>query len=205
MDHQDVMEPPVNLACLVHQVLLASQDLPVPREKRGILVSLVFQELLDRRELQAYQAYQAVQERLDWPACLDQWDLLDQPGPLALLDQVIVLDLMTWRALVEFSQMDFLVLEDLKEYRVLLVCLDCRVKLGCLASRVRRAVKVLREETGDRDWTASLDRRDQRVSTATKERGVKQAEMELDSQDLQAHLDPQDRSSINHLADMMVL
>lgn len=44
LDHQEGMEDLDNLACLVYQVLTASQELPVPREKRVIQVSWVFQE-----------------------------------------------------------------------------------------------------------------------------------------------------------------
>lgn len=44
LDHQERTEHLDNLACLVYQVLMASQELPVPREKRVIQVSWVFQE-----------------------------------------------------------------------------------------------------------------------------------------------------------------
>lgn len=160
---------------------------------------------MEQRGLQETVVYQDLQEILDWLVCLDQWDQL---GPLVLpdlLDQVIVLDLMTWKDLVEFSPMDFLVSEDQKEYRVLLAYLDSQVNLGCLASQVRRAVKVLQEETGNQAWMASLDLRDQRLKKVTKERGANQVEMELDSQVHQVHQDHQDKSSTIHLTTLTVV
>lgn len=127
------------------------------------------------------------------------------PVLLDLLDQVIVLDLMTWKDLVGFSAMGFLVSEDQKEYRVLLAYLDFQVNPGCQACQVRRAVKVLQEETDNQAWTASLDLRDQRLKRVTKERGANQVEMELDSQVHQVHQDHQDKSSTLHLTTLMVL
>lgn len=137
------MERPVNRAWRVFRVLMASQERLVPREKRVIQASLVFQERLDRRELKENLVYPELQERPDWLVCLDPWDQsgnLDLPG---LPDQVIVLDLTTWRARAEASATDFPASEDQKEHRDLLACLDFQVNLGSLVCRVRRAVKVL--------------------------------------------------------------
>lgn len=98
---------------------------------------------MDKRDHRESLVYRDLQERLDWLVCLDPWDQLAHLDPPAPLDQVIVLDLMTWRALVEVSPMDFLVSEDQKEDRVLLVCLDFLVNLASLVYQVRRAVKVV--------------------------------------------------------------
>lgn len=68
---------------------------------------------------------------------------MGHPGHPGLLDQVIVLDLTTWRVLAEVSPMGFLVLEDQKEDRVLLACLDFRVNPGSLVYQARRALKAL--------------------------------------------------------------
>lgn len=70
-----------------------------------------------------------MEERLDWQVCLDPWDRLGVPGPLVLLEEAIVLDLTTWRAL-ELRPMGFLALEDQKAYRVLLAYLDFQVNPG---------------------------------------------------------------------------
>lgn len=51
LDHQERTGRLVNLACLVCLVLMASLELLVPREKRVIQASWVFQDQLDRREL----------------------------------------------------------------------------------------------------------------------------------------------------------
>lgn len=131
------------MVCLVCQVLMASQELLVLRGKRVIQASWVFQEQLERRELEETQVYQEQQDRLDWLVCLDHRDQLGHPGLLDLLDQVIVLDLTTWRAPAEFCLMDFLASEDQLEDRVLLARLEFRVKMGCLAYQAKRAWKVL--------------------------------------------------------------
>lgn len=122
---------------------MASQELLVQREKRVIQVSWVFQEQLERRDPEETLGYQELQGSLDWLVCLDPSDQLGNLGLQDLLDPAIVLDLMTWRVLVEVSAMDSLVSEDLKEDRVLLVCLDFLVNLGCLGFQVKRALKVL--------------------------------------------------------------
>lgn len=109
MDHRAKMGPLVSLVCQVYQVLMVSQGLLVPEERRGIQVSWAFQEQLDQRELKETLVYQDPQESLDWLVCLDQWDQLDLLVLLVLLDQVIGLDLMTWRVLVERCIMDSLV------------------------------------------------------------------------------------------------
>lgn len=126
-------------------------------------------------------------------------DLLDLPG---LLDQVIELDLMTWRALLVVS-MDVLASEDQMEYRVLLDYLDFQVTLACPADQVRRVMEVLLEEMGNQAWMASLDLRGQKVTEETQERGVNQVEMELDYPVHQVHLDHQDKSSTRHQAILM--
>lgn len=129
-DHQERTGRPVNLACLVCPVKMVSLEFLVPREKRVIQVSWVYLEQLDRRELKETLVYQGLQESPDWLVCLDLLDQLGHLGLPGLLDRVIGLDLMTWRALVEVLPMDFLVSEDQKENRVLLACLDFRVNLG---------------------------------------------------------------------------
>lgn len=131
------------MVCLVCRVLMASQEFLEPGEKRVTPASWVFQEQLERRELKEILVYQDLQERPDWLVYLDPWDLLGQLDLPGLLDQVIVLALMTWRPPVEVSPMGFLASEDQKEYRVLLACLDFQVNLGSLVYQVRRAVKVL--------------------------------------------------------------
>lgn len=205
LDHREKMERLVNLVCLVCRVLMASQEFLVPKEKRVIQASWVFQEQLERRGVKERLVCQDLQERLDWLVCLDPEDLLGHLDLLGLLDQVIMLDLMTWRALVEVSLMDFLASEDQKENRVLLACLDFRVNLGSPVYQVRRASKVQWEETDSQGWMASLDLRDQKVTEVTKERGVSLVEMELDSKVHPVHLDHQDKSSIRHPALMVLL
>lgn len=143
LDHQERTERPVNVACLVCRVLMASQEFLVPREKRVTQASWVFQEQSERRELKETLVYQDLQERPDWLVCPDPWDLLghlDLPG---LLDQVTALASMTWRPPAEVSPMGFLVPEARREYRVLPACLDFQANLGSLVYRVRRAAKVL--------------------------------------------------------------
>lgn len=132
LDHQEKMERLVNLVCLVYRVPMAYLEFLVPKEKRVIQASLVFQEQLERREPKERLVYLDLQERLDLLVCLDPEDLLGHLDLLGLLDQIIVSDLMTWRARVEFSLMDFLESEDQKEDRVLLDYLDFRVNLGSL-------------------------------------------------------------------------
>lgn len=131
MVHQERTGHLVNLVCLVYQALTASQEPLGPREKRVIQACWVFQEWLERRGLEESLVYQDVQERPDWLVCLGPLGRWAQRGPPDLRDQVIVLDLTTWKA-QEVSPMDFLVSEDLKEDRVLLVFLDFLVNLGCL-------------------------------------------------------------------------
>lgn len=91
----------VNLVCLVYRVLMASQGVLVRGDRRGIQVSWAFQEQPEPRELKETLDCQDPQESLDWLVCLDQWDQLDPLVLLVLLDQVIGLDLTTWRVLVE--------------------------------------------------------------------------------------------------------
>lgn len=69
---------------------------------------------------------------MDWLVCPGLWDQLGNQGLRGPPDQAIVLDLMTWRPLVEGSAMDCLASQDPREDRVLLASLDFREKLGCL-------------------------------------------------------------------------
>ncbi|KAI9535111.1 hypothetical protein NQZ68_007200 [Dissostichus eleginoides] len=195
----------VNLACLVFQGLTAAQERLVPKEKRVMQASWVFQEQLDRRGLEETQGYRVFQDRPDWLVCPDPSDQSDSRGLPGPLDPATASDLMTWRLLVEVSATDFLVPEDLKEDRVLLACLDFLVNLGCLVSPVRRAVKGPSEETDSPGWTASPDLRDQRVTVVTKETGVSQVGMDPDSLAPPAHLDPRDKSSTRLMAMLVML
>lgn len=201
---QGKMEHLVNLVCLAYQVLMANLELLVPRERRVIQASLGFQVPLEQRESQVSLVYRAVQERLDWQVFLDRWGRLGVLALLVLLEEATALDLMTWRDL-EALTMDFLVLEDQKEYRVLRAYQDFQVNLDCLDYKVLKAVKVPQEETGSQDWMDSPDLRDKRETAVAKERGVKQVETELDFQVPQVHQDHRDKSSISHQITLIVL
>ncbi|KAG7278525.1 hypothetical protein CRUP_009789 [Coryphaenoides rupestris] len=87
----------------------------VRREEREIPASWVFPAPSERRVLQDSRGCRARQEKADLPACLDQWDQSDSPGPQDP-PVVVELDLMTWRVPVG-SSTDFLALEDLREVR----------------------------------------------------------------------------------------
>ncbi|TNN61892.1 hypothetical protein EYF80_027908 [Liparis tanakae] len=177
-DHQERTGRPVNLACLVCRVWMDAQELLVPMEKRVIQALWVFQELSERRDLEGITVYREPQDRTDWLVCPGLWDQLGNQGLRGPPDQAIVLDLMTWRPLVEGSAMDCLVSQDPREDRV---------KPGCLVYPVRRAATGSQEEMDIRGWTASLDLR------------VKRVEMEQASKGHPGRLDQQDKSSTGHL------
>lgn len=64
-DHQEKMEHLVNLACLAYRVLMANQELLVPRGRRVMRASWVFQEQLEKRVLKENVVYQELKESQD--------------------------------------------------------------------------------------------------------------------------------------------
>lgn len=177
------------LVLLVHRV---NQD---SLESRVTVVSLVFQDLQEKRGIRVNKEGQVHLGRLGWQGFQVPWDLLDPQDPLGhqghhTVDLITRMDMRPMACLDSGAHLD---------HRVHLVLQVYLVNQVCQATMETKDQRDHGDLLGYQDWTGSPDSRVRRETEERKERWAPPGEM-ADHLDLRGLLDHRDRSPTSQQA-----